>query len=56
MLRTRAAALALGPGCDTAFGTFSLITGAGEAAATLVKGGAPAEEDVTEGGLEIGGD
>ena len=39
------AALVLGPGCDTTFGTLTLIGSGVEAVTTVVKSGPPAEEE-----------
>ena len=38
-------ALTLGPGCDTTFGTLTLIQSGVETGATIVKGAPPTEED-----------
>ena len=49
-----AAALSLGPGCDTTFGTLTLIGSGVEAVTTVIKSGPPAEEENDE--AQSGGD
>ena len=51
-----AAILLLAPGCGTTFGTITLIQSGIEAGATIVKGGAPAEEGGEKSEIEPGGD
>ncbi len=51
-----ASALALVPGCDTAFGTLTLIDLGTSASVAFITGGSPAAEDTTESRPEPGGD
>lgn len=50
-----AAALALGPGCDTAFGTLTLIDAGIQSGVAVIEGGPP-DDDPKDPDPEPGGD